>query len=98
MPFAEPFPRAFSVRSICSHAPAAPGISGISNSRQWILIEQTEDIQESLLAHVSERNGAVQAMSPTGFNFELCDGPLQPSRQNRLVMEYEPVVNRLPGR
>lgn len=98
MPFAEPLPRGFSVRSIYSHAPAAPGIFGISNSRQWILIGQTEDIQRSLLSHFSEQNGAVQAMSPTGFNFELCDVPLQPSRQDRLVMEYEPVINRLPGR
>lgn len=97
VPFAETFPRTFSVRSIRSHAPAAPGIYGISNSRQWIFIDGADDIQEALLAHLSEPNGAVQAMAPTGFQFELCDAAMQPSRKNRLLLEYQPAANRRPG-
>src|SRR4051794_16900938 len=98
MPFAHPFSRAFSVQSICNYAPSAPGIYGLSNARHWIVIESTADIREALLAQLSERNGALNALSPTGFTFELCDASMQTSRQNRLVMEYEPVVNRLHSR
>jgi hypothetical protein len=98
MPFAYPCSRALSVPSVCNHAPSAPGLYGLSNARQWILIERTPDIREALLAHLSERNGELNALTPTGFAFELCDASMQTSRQNRLVMEYEPVVNRLYGR
>jgi hypothetical protein len=37
-------------------------------------------------------------MSLTGFTFELRDASMQTSRENRLVMKYEPVLNRLHGR
>lgn len=97
MPFASALPRAFSVRSIRNHAPAVPGVYGISNSRQWLLIGRTENIQSSLLNHLSESAGAVAGMAPTGFSFEECDSPMQSSRQDRLVLEYEPVGNRLPA-
>lgn len=95
MPFANPLPRVFSAQSIRLHAPAGPGILGISNSRQWILIERTENIQGSLLAHLLEREGVVNAHAPTGFSFEECAPATQTSRQDRLVFEYEPVANRL---
>jgi hypothetical protein len=98
MPFAHPFPRAFSVASVRTHAPAAPGIYGVSNARHWIFIEWAADIQGALLKHLSEDKGDLNALSPTGFTFELCDAATQSSRQNRLVMEYEPVVNRLHRR
>jgi|SRR3954451_7720310 len=98
MPFANPFSRAFSVPSICNHAPSAPGIYGLSNARQWIFIESTTDIRGALLARQSERTNELSALSPTGFTFELCEPSMQPSRQNRLVMEYEPVMNRLHPR
>lgn len=99
MPFACPLPRAFSVPSICHHAPSAPGIYGLSNARHWILIEWTADIKGTLLARLAEPKGeVVNALLPTGFTFELCEASMQTSRQNRLVMEYEPVVNRLHGR
>jgi hypothetical protein len=98
MPFVHPFSRSFSVQSVCNHAPSAPGIYGLSNASQWILIESTADIREALLNQLSEGNGQLEAWSPTGFTFELCDAGMQTSRQNRLVMEYEPVVNRLHAR
>ena len=98
MPFAPPFSRAFSVPSVRNHAPSAPGIYGLSNARHWILIEWTADIKVALLTHLSERKNELNGLSPTGFTFELCDAAMQTSRQNRLVMEYEPVVNRLHGR
>ena len=95
MPFANLLSRTFSVRSVETHAPAAPGIYGISNSRNWILIERSNDIRQSLLAHLCEQDPTASQLTPTGFSFELCDASMQASRQNRLVMEYEPVRNRL---
>jgi hypothetical protein len=98
MPFVHPFSRTFSVPSISKHAPSEPGIYGLSNARHWILIECTADIKGALLAHLSEQNGELDALTPTGFTFELCDAAMQTSRQNRLVMEYEPITNRLNSR
>jgi hypothetical protein len=98
VPFASPLPRAFSVRSIRTHAPAVPGVYGISNSRQWILIARSQNIQGSLLNHLSEFGGKVNQMAPTGFSYEECDTPMQSSREDRLVLEYEPITNRLQSR
>ena len=95
MPFASPFPRTFSVRSVRTHAPAAPGVYGISNRRQWILIENTEDIQGALLDHLTNEGSIVQALAPTGFCFEVCDSADQVTRKDRLVTEYQPAINRL---
>lgn len=97
MPFANPFPRTFSVRSVRTHAPVAPGIYGISNAREWIFIGNTDDIQGALLAHIMQQGGVVHSLAPSGFCFEVCDSAGQITRQSRLVTEYNPVANRRAG-
>ena len=94
VPFAFPVPRSFSSGSIYAHAPSLPGVYGISNARHWILIGQSADIRTSLLNHLSQGDGVVNGLAPTGFAFEVCDGAKQISRQNRLVLEYKPIANR----
>jgi hypothetical protein len=92
--FQSNIPRTFSKDSILTHAPAASGLYGVSNSRQWLYIGETDNIQDRLLEHLAESGTALKAHGPTGFVFELCDRPRRPERQDRLVMEYEPVCNR----
>ena len=94
MPFRPMFPRAFSLRSIRAHAPASSGVYGISNAREWIYIGVSDNIQAELLRHLVEVDTLLQERSPTGFAFEACEESLRCTRQDRLVMEYEPVCNR----
>ena len=94
MPFEYSLPHAFSIRSIRAHAPAVSGVYGISNSREWIYIGQSDDIQGRLMDHLTELT--LRRREPTGFVYEVCEPSERTIRQNRLVVEYEPVCNR-PG-
>ncbi len=94
MPF-EPFTaRSFTRVSVRANAPAASGIYGISNAREWIFIGETDNIQASLLHDLQRGDSALQKRSPTGFVFELCDPAERRARHDRLILEYEPVCNR----
>ena len=97
MPFRPPSPHAFSLAAIRTHVPAGPGVYGISNAREWIYIGQTDNLQTALLGHLAEENTAMKARMPTGFSCESCDPALMSTRQDRLVMEYEPMFNRKTG-
>ena len=94
MPFEQVRPRAFTASSVREHAPAASGVYGISNRIEWIYIGETDNIQDSLLGHLGEMDTSLRSRQPTGFVFEACDRANRPSRQDRLVLEYEPSCNR----
>lgn len=96
MPFDQYFPRNFNTNEIQAYAPATSGVYGISNGRQWILIGETDNIRGTLLAHLQESGPASTLMQhqPTGFVFEVCEHARRQSRQDRLVLEYEPACNR----
>jgi hypothetical protein len=92
--FQSAFPRTFSNASIRAHAPTTCGVYGISNGREWILIEATEDIQADLLKHAAGTESArILAFHPTGFVYEVCDPSTRESRRNALVKKYVPVCN-----
>ena len=94
MPFGNPVPQAFSYAGVQMYAPAASGVYGISNSREWIYIGATDDILSSLLSHLQETGTGIMNRRPSGFVFELRGTGDRSARQDRLVMEYEPVCNR----
>ncbi len=96
MPFDQITPRSFTSFSVRANAPAASGIYGVSNAREWIYIGETDNIQASLLQDM-QRNSAVEKRAPTGFVFELCDRAGRLARQGRLIREYGPVCNSGPG-
>ena len=97
MGFQFTIPHTFSKTSIHAHAPAASGVYGISNAAQWIYIGEADDIQGTLLGHLGEYGGQINAHLPTGFSFELCDRPTMTGRHQRLVTKYSPILNRQPG-
>ncbi len=94
MPFAPPFPRAFTASSIREFAPAQSGVYGISNAREWIYVGESDDIQAALLAHVGDNLTDIARRQPKGFVFETCDRAGRQERQERLVAEYSPVCNQ----
>jgi hypothetical protein len=98
MPFNQLIPRPFTSGSVQMYAPIASGVYGISNSREWIYIGETADIQAALLAQIQDPSTAVNKHQPTGFVFEVCDQGRRPARHGRLVLEYEPTCNRPSSR
>jgi hypothetical protein len=94
MPFEQFTPRSFTPVSVRANAPAASGIYGISNAREWIYIGESDNIQASLLRDLQKGDSVLLKRFPTGFVFELCNAGDRRARQDRLVLEYEPVCNR----
>ena len=94
MPFDQFIPTPFIARAVQTHAPVASGVYGISNAREWIYIGETGNIQGALFHHLQELDTWLMKRQPTGFVFEICDEARRSARQDRLVLEYEPVCNR----
>lgn len=94
MPFNQSIPLPFTPRAVESHAPVTSGVYGISNAREWIYIGETDNIQGALFHHLQDLYASLMKRQPTGFVFEVCDGARRSARQDRLVLEYEPVCNR----
>ena len=94
MSFQGGFPRTFSNASIRTHAPALPGVYGISNGREWILIESADDIQADLLHHANGASSTrLSALQPTGFSYEVCDPSTRGYRREALVKQYVPLYD-----
>jgi len=91
MPFEQLFPRSFSPIAVRDHAPAQPGVYGLTNASSWLFISETENIRESLMNHLRDSNSASGAQRPTGFVYEVCDRTRSQSRRTQLVREYQPV-------
>ncbi|HYP07237.1 MAG TPA: hypothetical protein VER03_13475 [Bryobacteraceae bacterium] len=92
MSFQRTFPRTFSPGSILVHAPAASGVYGISNHREWLVIQSSANIQADLLAYATgAESHELSALMPTGFTFETCHESIRHGRRDALVKQYLPV-------
>ena len=97
MPFEQLIPRPLIAASVSAYAPCASGVYGISNSREWIFIGESDDIRGALMTHLQEMDTPVMRRQPTGFVFEICERARRSARQDRLIFEYEPTCNRRSG-
>lgn len=75
-------------------APAASGIYGASNAREWIYIGETDNIQASLLNDQRQGDSALMKRCATRFIFEPRSRAGRLATPDRLILEYEPVCNR----
>jgi len=94
MPFEQITPRPFTPQGVHTYAPQAPGVYGISNAREWIYIGRAANIQRALLDCIQDLGSALMKKQPRGFVYEVCDEGRSVTRQDRLVLEYEPACNR----
>ena len=94
MPFDQHIPRPFTPADVRAHTPSAPGVYGISNAREWLYIGAADDIQVALLRHIADLDSSLMRRRPVGFVFEVCDGAHRTARHHRLILEYEPTLNR----
>ena len=84
----------FSTVSVQRNAPAAPGVYGLSNAKQWIYVGTAMNIRSALLEHLRETGTTLKSLRPTGFTFEVCEPGHHAARQSRLVGELAPACNR----
>jgi len=94
MPFENHGSLSFSAVCIEKNAPAESGVYGLSNAQRWIYVGECANLKVQLLSHLHEIDPIVKAQAPTGFTYELCAAANRIARQNRLVLELEPVGNR----
>ena len=94
MPFDQFVPHPLTAGAIRTYAPTGSGVYGISNAHEWIYIGETDNIQGTLLTHLQQAETPLMSRVPTGFVFETCNRDRRPSRQDRLILEYEPICNR----
>jgi predicted GIY-YIG superfamily endonuclease len=81
--------------SIDNNVPAASGVYGLSNASQWIYVGETADIHAELSKHLRHPNTFLRGHSPSGFTYELSSEKHRVQRRNQLVIELEPIGNRL---
>lgn len=93
MPFDQFFPRPFTPGAIREYAPAASGVYGISNAREWLYIGEADSIREALFDHLQNIHTSLMKRQPAGFVFEVCEGSRRSARLDRLVHEYGPACN-----
>jgi hypothetical protein len=97
MPFENHGNRSFTAMSIGNNAPSASGVYGLADARQWIYVGATADIQAELLRHLQNPHAFLREHPPSGFTYELTPEGQRTERQNQLVLELEPVGNRMVG-
>ena len=97
MPFEHHGNRSFTTFSVDRNAPAASGVYGLSNARQWIYVRETANIQSELRKHLQHPDAFLTAHTPSGFTYELSLPEHRVERQNQLVIELRPLGNRLAG-
>jgi hypothetical protein len=92
MPFENCFGRVFTAVTIEREAPEASGVFGISNSRRWLYIADTENIRASLMGYLADSAANAQDQ-PAGFSFELSPAYNRTARRDRLIAELTPLQN-----
>lgn len=93
MPFENCFGRVFTAVTIQREAPEASGVYGISNSRRWLYIAETENIRASLMGYLTDSD-ANSLDPPAGFSFELSPAYNRTARCERLISELTPLQNQ----
>jgi hypothetical protein len=93
MPFENCFGRVFTAGTIEREAPEASGVYGISNSRRWLYIDETENIRASLMEYLAD-SAANSQHQPAGFSFELSPAYNRTARRDRLIAELTPLQNQ----
>lgn len=94
MPFEQITPRMFTAEAVRTYAPPDAGVFAVTNSRQWLYIGHAGNTQRALLDLMEDCGSALMKKDPRGFVFEVCGRERSITRQDRLVLEYEPVCNR----
>jgi hypothetical protein len=97
MPFENHGNRSFTVTSVDRNAPAASGVYGLSDARQWIYVGDTSDIRAELRRLLQNPGVLLRGLTPSGFTYELSPAEQRGGRRVQLVSELAPVGNGSAG-
>ena len=67
----------FTHRAVMETAPKASGVYSIFNSKRWVHVGGSDDIQQSLFSLLNEPNPCLERFSPLSFSF----APLPPAER-----------------
>ncbi|HEY1219091.1 MAG: hypothetical protein ABSE42_15280 [Bryobacteraceae bacterium] len=95
MPFENHGNRPFNAISVDKNAPAASGVYGLSNAREWIYVGESANIHAELRKQLQSPNQALREHTASGFTYELSASEQRIERQNQLVRELRPIGNRM---
>jgi len=95
VPFENHGNRPFTATSVDKNAPAASGVYGLSNAREWIYVGATANIQAELRQHLQNPNEVLREHAASGYTYELSPEEYRVDRQSQLISELAPVGNRL---
>jgi hypothetical protein len=95
VPFAIHGNRSFTRSSVDKNVPAASGVYGLSNANQWIYVGESANMHAELFKHLQHPNTFLSGHSASGFTYELSSEEHRVQRRNQLVVELEPIGNRL---
>ena len=97
MPFENCVARVYSESSVWQSAPPASGIFGLSNSRGWLFVGESDDIRGSLLELLQIRANVPMSKDATGFSYELRAPGDRAERRDRLMQELRPLHRSTPA-
>ena len=87
---------AFTEQGIAKYAPRESGVYGIYNSKNWIYIGESKDMEGRLYEHLrgeSDQSERILKHNPTGYAFESCDAKTRTARETELIAELGPIEN-----
>lgn len=87
----------FTESGIATYAPRGSGVYGIFNSKEWIYVGESKDMEARLFAHLrgeSDQSACILRREPTSFIFETCDSTKRIARESALILELNPQCNQ----
>jgi hypothetical protein len=89
----------FGYRAVADRAPNMSGVYTIHTSRRWLYVGESDDIKQSLFAHLNAPSGCLEGRGPLSFSFEASAPEHRVDRQRALVAALSPACNpHQPGR
>ena len=80
----------FSHRAVLENAPKASGVYSIFNSKRWVHVGESDDIQQSLFNLLNEPNPCLQRFSPLSFSFAPAPPAERAARLKTMVAARHP--------
>jgi hypothetical protein len=87
----------FTQFSIFLYAPAKAGVYHLHTTARCIYVGETENIRQTLLAHLRGDIPWITVWNPTGFSFELCSDSSRVEKKKALVSNLHPAVGDRQG-
>jgi hypothetical protein len=84
---------AFAFRAVTDKAPNASGVYTIHTSRRWLYVGESDDIKQSLFAHLNAPGGCLARRGPLSFSFEAIAPEHRVDRRQALVTALAPACN-----